>query len=573
MKRLLALLTLLVLIPTAANAWWDTAWSGRKKIVLNTKVAGVVAEVGNMPVLVRLSTGSFDFVGSKDDGSDLRFVAEDDKTVLNYAIERYDPVNELAFIWVQVPKLAADSSSQHIWLYSANPKAPAPARTASPFDASHVAVLHLNESQGLPLDASANALPVTQANPAYETGGLVGGAGRLNASNPLVIPVPALAGAKAYSISFWVKPQKGTAELLSMGPNSLSLKDGVLVLQSAGGQAKTTTALAEDSWHLVTLTVGQTSTLYANGKPEASLPVALPVPSSLSFGAGLVGLLDEVRITATALTPAHVAAQMESESQGGKLVQPGEDQTTDSSEGPSYFVTTMKNVTVDGWVVVIICALMFVVAILVMISKTLSLGKRQKSNQSFSDAFDQLTLALADSDKTAHAQADKLQQLVRAEGDHQHSPMYRIFKVGARELIARFPHRDNTGGKPAISTRAIEAVRASLTTQMTRETQQMNQGMVLLTIAISGGPFLGLLGTVVGVMITFAAIAAAGDVNVNAIAPGIAAALVATVAGLAVAIPSLFGYNYLMTRIKEMSVDMHVFVDEFVAKMAENYGD
>jgi len=61
--------------------------------------------------------------------------------------------------------------------------------------------------------------------------------------------------------------------------------------------------------------------------------------------------------------------------------------------------------------------------------------------------------------------------------------------------------------------------------------------MVMLTIAISGGPFLGLLGTVIGVMITFAAIAAAGDVNVNAIAPGIAAALAATVAGLAVAIP------------------------------------
>ena len=69
-----------------------------------------------------------------------------------------------------------------------------------------------------------------------------------------------------------------------------------------------------------------------------------------------------------------------------------------------------------------------------------------------------------------------------------------------------------------------------------------------------------------------AAIAAAGDVNVNAIAPGIAAALVATVAGLGVAIPALFGYNYLMTRIKDISADMHVFVDEFVTRMAENYG-
>jgi biopolymer transport protein ExbB len=97
--------------------------------------------------------------------------------------------------------------------------------------------------------------------------------------------------------------------------------------------------------------------------------------------------------------------------------------------------------------------------------------------------------------------------------------------------------------------------------------------MVLLTIAISGGPFLGLLGTVVGVMITFAAIAAAGDVNVNAIAPGIAAALVATVAGLAVAIPALFGYNWLLTRIKNVGATLQVFGDELVTKVAEAYAD
>jgi len=93
--------------------------------------------------------------------------------------------------------------------------------------------------------------------------------------------------------------------------------------------------------------------------------------------------------------------------------------------------------------------------------------------------------------------------------------------------------------------------------------------MVLLTIAISGGPFIGLLGTVVGVMITFAAIAASGDVNVNSIAPGIAAALLATVAGLAVAIPSLFGYNYFQTRIKDTMAEMAVFVDEIVTRIAE----
>jgi biopolymer transport protein ExbB len=105
-----------------------------------------------------------------------------------------------------------------------------------------------------------------------------------------------------------------------------------------------------------------------------------------------------------------------------------------------------------------------------------------------------------------------------------------------------------------------------------REGYALNSQMVLLTIAIAGGPFLGLLGTVVGVMITFASIAAAGDVNVNAIAPGIAAALLATVAGLSVAIPSLFGYNYLASRIKTIASDMQIFVDEFVTRVAETYG-
>jgi biopolymer transport protein ExbB len=107
---------------------------------------------------------------------------------------------------------------------------------------------------------------------------------------------------------------------------------------------------------------------------------------------------------------------------------------------------------------------------------------------------------------------------------------------------------------------------------MVRETNRLNAQMVLLTIAIAGGPFLGLLGTVVGVMITFAAIAAAGDVNVNAIAPGIAAALLATVAGLVVAIPALFGYNYLASRIKVLSSEMQIFVDEFITRVAELYG-
>ena len=69
-------------------------------------------------------------------------------------------------------------------------------------------------------------------------------------------------------------------------------------------------------------------------------------------------------------------------------------------------------------------------------------------------------------------------------------------------------------------------------------------------------------------MITFAAIAASGDVNINTIAPGVAAALIATVVGLLVAIPSLFGYNWLATRIARRTSAMEVFADEFVSGLA-----
>jgi len=107
--------------------------------------------------------------------------------------------------------------------------------------------------------------------------------------------------------------------------------------------------------------------------------------------------------------------------------------------------------------------------------------------------------------------------------------------------------------------------------QVTRESTRLSSMMVLLTICIAGGPYVGLLGTIIGVMITFGEIAMLGEVDINAIAPGIAAALLATVAGLVVAIPALFGYNYLSVQVKDITTDLRLFVEEFLARMAECY--
>src|SRR6185436_12519197 len=104
------------------------------------------------------------------------------------------------------------------------------------------------------------------------------------------------------------------------------------------------------------------------------------------------------------------------------------------------------------------------------------------------------------------------------------SSVYRIYHIGVEEIRHRLSTDRHDGVRRGLAGRSIQAIRAALDGGLVRETQKINSLIVMLTICISGGPFLGLLGTVIGVMITFAAVAAAGDVNVNAIAPGIAAA-------------------------------------------------
>jgi biopolymer transport protein ExbB len=147
------------------------------------------------------------------------------------------------------------------------------------------------------------------------------------------------------------------------------------------------------------------------------------------------------------------------------------------------------------------------------------------------------------------------------------STLYRIYRLGLKErdnLMQDAPEQ----GSGRLSPEALQAVRATLGAEMVREATRLNGQMVMLTLSISGAPFLGLLGTVIGIMITFGTIALAGDVNVNTIAPGVAAALICTVAGLIVAIPVLFGYNFLTSHIKDILARMEVFAEELVGKFA-----
>ncbi len=591
LRRVLPALICLLLLPLQAHAWWNSDFTTRKKISFNTSAQGVetTSDQSFVPVLVRLHTGNFGFADAKPDGADLRFVANDDKTALKYHIESFDGINELATVWVQVPKLAARQTADYIWVYYGSEKASAGDDIKGSFDPAYAAVLHLNESPAR--DATLHAVPVS-GDAKVEKQGLIGGAYSFDGSTQLTVgPAPAFkaGGAAGAALSAWIKPtafggnqvviQWGGAQGLTLG-----LANGTPYAQSGAVTVNAGKALDTGAWHHLALSVKDKLTLLVDGVEAGSSAATAPeLAATATVGdngvpaAGFKGVIDEVQFSSSARASDWFKLEALGQASETKLLTLGQDEQAEAA-GSSYFAILLHSVTLDGWVVISILMVMMVISWAVMYTKTQFVNRTRRGNQAFQARFAQLRsdalMTLDSGDVPAPGQDQPARNTRAAGGDLlKHSSLYRLYHVAMRELKHRFDLQDHSGAPRSLSGPAINAIRASLDAGTVRESQRLNSQMVLLTIAVSGGPFLGLLGTVVGVMITFAAIAAAGDVNVNAIAPGIAAALVATVAGLAVAIPALFGYNYLSIQVKNLSADMAVFNDELITKLAEIYSN
>jgi len=628
---MLALVLLAALWPGPASAWWNDQWSLRKKITIDTGPSGasVSEAIGTSPILVRLHVGNFRFAAAKEDGGDLRFIAADDKTPLKHHVEKFDSLLGEALVWVSVADLKPGTKNE-FWLYYGNQKAPAAVDAKGTYDPDTLLAYHFAE-RGTPAQDSTAWANAAQSVVPGADGAIIGHGARLDGQAALMLPAaPALAVAEGGELtwSVWLKmaaPQP-RAVLFSRrdGANSLiiGLDNGLPFVEvtNAGSTQRSGegAAIAPAGWHHLALTAkGGQIALYVDGNPFSTLAASLPtlsgtasigrdaavaaapaadssapaaVPTSdatapadsaatsdtalaaASTAVGFVGDIDELQIAKVARPAGFI--KLAAIGQGpdqAKLISFSVDEET-ASWVSGYFAVILKSVTLDGWVVIGILAIMMVISWVVMIDRVSYLNRVTKGNKLFlkhfrdsaTDLEGLLQLDAEETDASMGGQVDAK--------DHKtiHSaPLYRLFHLGTQEIRRRFA--GNGRGPRLLSPQAIQSIRAVLDSGLIHEAQRLNKMMVMLTIAISGGPFLGLLGTVVGVMITFAAIAASGDVNVNAIAPGIAAALVATVAGLAVAIPALFGYNYLTIRIKDSTNDMQVFVDELVTKMAESY--
>ena len=153
------------------------------------------------------------------------------------------------------------------------------------------------------------------------------------------------------------------------------------------------------------------------------------------------------------------------------------------------------------------------------------------------------------------------------------SPQASVYQAGAKELCFHLTGSstiDSTLSSRIASARPIgetsmNSVRSAMERAVGEESLRLESNLIILATAVSGAPFLGLLGTVWGVMDAFSGIAQAGQASLAAMAPGVSGALITTVVGLLVAIPAMFGYNFLTTYTRSFIVETENFAAECAA--------
>jgi biopolymer transport protein TolQ len=202
----------------------------------------------------------------------------------------------------------------------------------------------------------------------------------------------------------------------------------------------------------------------------------------------------------------------------------------------------------------------------IILQKLIAFRRLRGKRRRFFDVFERRT-SLAEAYQGALAIAD--------------NPLTEVFKAGTRELklLSQRPANEERAGAPlefgagsvaqapragAITILEKESIHMALEREAAQRVEALERGLPFLATTGSVAPFFGLLGTVWGVMDAFLNIGLRGTGNLNVVAPGIAEALITTVAGLAVAIPAVIAYNWFVSQIKEIADELGHFSSELI---------
>ena len=225
-----------------------------------------------------------------------------------------------------------------------------------------------------------------------------------------------------------------------------------------------------------------------------------------------------------------------------------------------------EHATVAGKLVLLLLAVGSIFSWSVMLTKLRVIQFARRQNARFLAAFRQDRQPLRLFEKNARFPGSPLFNVYRAGCAESTFQL-----LGSAEVDETFKARLGTADK--ISPAQMGSVTAAMERAVGETALGLESQMILLATAVSGSPFLGLLGTVWGVMDAFTGVAEAGAPNLGAMAPGVSGALITTVTALCVAIPAMFGYNFLVTRIRGMIVEMDNFAAELASDLEHKFVD
>jgi biopolymer transport protein ExbB/TolQ len=215
--------------------------------------------------------------------------------------------------------------------------------------------------------------------------------------------------------------------------------------------------------------------------------------------------------------------------------------------------------TVEAKIIIIILVVFSIFAWSTMAAKAIQMHRAKRLNLHFSNEF-----------RTSEGVLSIYDRHLEVQG----CPLYAVYQDGCQDIEGRLKQPDGSR-KKLLSLKAAEHVKRALEGAVARESLHLESGLVILSIAVSGAPFLGLLGTVWGVMDAFGGVAAkalAGSrADLGAMAPGVAAALITTIAGLLVAIPSMFAYNWLIHSLRVLTVELDNFAQSLASRMETEF--
>lgn len=194
----------------------------------------------------------------------------------------------------------------------------------------------------------------------------------------------------------------------------------------------------------------------------------------------------------------------------------------------------------------------------VMIGKVFQFRRSRRQSQDFLDIF---------------RSSKRFSEVNAAAGRHPSSPMVGIFQAGYVEIDSQVKAmRDtSTEGGSSYLIKSMASVERTLRRAAAVELQELTRHLHLLATTAASSPFIGLLGTVIGITVAFNDIGVSGSTSIVAVAPGIAEALINTAAGLVAAIPALIGYNVLSANVRLIRDEMEDFVLEFVNLAERNF--